>query len=282
MIFSLGQKLDQSKQTLHLAIRLLDRVFSLLGGNPADIAIDSYELITNGCMLLAAKFEELDMKIPLIQDLQVASRFKLGYQQLRGVQNELLTLLDFDLMALTPYHVISQLFATGLILSNDSKRLSDKDITERTLVKVREYTQFFCDIAAEHYSISCKYPPSKVGNACFYLARKCCNLRAVWSFDLEEYTGYTEADMRDIVKDMTERCAEIKGLIEYARNNCREGPRAEYINNLKYQFKGPMIGRQRWNIEKPTESKWVEHSYNVFDSFLRARGISDPYQSCAL
>ena len=80
MIFSLGQKLEQSKQTLHLAIRLLDRVFSLLGGNPRDIAIDSYELITNGCILLAAKFEELDMKIPLIQDLQVASRFKLGYQ----------------------------------------------------------------------------------------------------------------------------------------------------------------------------------------------------------
>jgi len=106
MIFTLGQKLDQSPQTKHLAVRLLDRVFSLLGGNPEDVAIDSYDLITNGCMLLAAKFEELDMKIPLIQDLQVASRFKIGYHQLKGVQNELLTLLDFDLMAITPYHVI--------------------------------------------------------------------------------------------------------------------------------------------------------------------------------
>jgi hypothetical protein len=69
MIFSLGKKLDQSPTTLHLAVRLLDRVFSLLGGNPEDIALDSYDLIANGCMLLAAKFEELDMKIPLIQDL---------------------------------------------------------------------------------------------------------------------------------------------------------------------------------------------------------------------
>jgi hypothetical protein len=51
---------------LHLAVRLLDRVFNLLGGNPGDISIDSYDLIANGCMLLAAKFEELDMKIPLI------------------------------------------------------------------------------------------------------------------------------------------------------------------------------------------------------------------------
>ena len=97
-------------------------MFSLLGGNPGDIAIDSYDLITNGCMLLAAKFEELDMKIPLIQDLQVTSKFRLSYHQLRGVQAELLTLLDFDLMALTPFHFVSQLFATGLIMSNDAKR----------------------------------------------------------------------------------------------------------------------------------------------------------------
>ena len=69
MIFSLGNKLDQSNQTLHLAVKLLDRVFSLLGGNPDEVAIDSYELIANGCLLLAAKFEELDMKIPFIQDL---------------------------------------------------------------------------------------------------------------------------------------------------------------------------------------------------------------------
>lgn len=44
----------------------MDRVFSILGGNPEDVNTDSYELIANGCMLLAAKFEELDMKIPLI------------------------------------------------------------------------------------------------------------------------------------------------------------------------------------------------------------------------
>lgn len=184
MIFTIGQKLDQSPLTIHLAVRLLDRVFNLLGGNPSDIAIDSYNLIANGCILLAAKFEELDMKIPLIQDLQVMSKFKLSYHQLRGVQAELLTLLDFDLMALTPFHFVQQLFATGLILSNDSKQKSEKDITERTLVKVREYTQFLCDAVQEHYNIVCKYPPSKIANVCFYFARKCCNLHNMWGDDL--------------------------------------------------------------------------------------------------
>lgn len=138
----------------------------------------------------------------------MASKFKLSYHQLKGVQAELLTMLDFDLMALTPYHFIAQLFATGLIMSNDSKNISDKDITERTLVKIREYTQFFCDIATEHYQILCKYPPSKVANGCFYIARKLCNLRNVWNYDLEEYTGYSEGSLRDILTDLN-NCQDI-------------------------------------------------------------------------
>ena len=82
-------------------------------------------------------------------------------------------MLDFDFMALTPYHVLTQFFASGLIVSCDLK-LSDKDISERTLVKVREYAQFFCDVATEHYQIVVKYAPSKVALGCFYLARRCC------------------------------------------------------------------------------------------------------------
>jgi hypothetical protein len=57
--------------------------------------------------MLASKFEELDMNIPLIIDMQVASKFKLNYHLLKGIQNELLMILDFDLMALTPYHFLA-------------------------------------------------------------------------------------------------------------------------------------------------------------------------------
>ncbi len=168
-------------------------------------------------------------------------------------------------------------------MSNDSKRISDKDISERTLVKVREYSQFFCDLVAEHYTITCKYPPSKVACACFYIARKCCNLRNVWSFDLEEYTTYSESSLRDIISDMTDKCYEIRSLIEFIRNNCRDGTRSDYLNNLKNQFKGSLaIGRQRWSIEKNPQSKWVEHSYAVFDNFLRQKGLDDPYRSCMI
>lgn len=47
------------------------------------------------------------MKIPLIVDLQIANKFKLSYSMLRGIESELLMILDFDLMALTPYHFLN-------------------------------------------------------------------------------------------------------------------------------------------------------------------------------
>lgn len=262
-IFAVGHKLEQSPLTLHLAVRLLDRVFSLMGDN--SIALDSYDLITYGCMLLAAKFEELDMKIPMIQDLMAASKFKLTYPQLKGVQSELITLLDFDLMALTPYHFLAQLFASGLVMSCDMKQ-SDKDISERTLVKVREYSQFFLDVATEQYSIMNRHPPSVVANACYYYARRCCQLHDHWNEDIMEYTGYSKEALAEILAEM-EAIPQIGSIAKYAISN---------FSDTKRSWEGK-------KDSKATREALRERRVNqIFDSFLLSRAISDPYQECAL
>jgi len=95
----------QSPPTIHLAIKLLDRTFSICKDN--EINLKSYDLIANGCLLLASKFEELDMKIPMMVDLLMANKFKFSYEELRGIESELLMILDFEFMALTPYHILS-------------------------------------------------------------------------------------------------------------------------------------------------------------------------------
>jgi hypothetical protein len=49
----------------------------------------------------------------------------------------------------------------------------------------------------------------------------------VWSFDLEEYTGYSEGNLAEILKDIRYHCRDIMELIDYANNNFREGTCAE-------------------------------------------------------
>ncbi len=112
-----------------------------------------------------------------------------------------MSILDFDLMVLTPYHFLSQLFATGVIISSDQKDC-DKDISERTLVKVRAYAQYFCDLLTENYHIMAKYNPSKVAASCLYIARKCCQLKNLWAIDIEDYTAYSLDEIADIIYEL--------------------------------------------------------------------------------
>jgi hypothetical protein len=191
-------------------VKHLDRVFSAC---TAGIDAETYKLIANGCIMLAAKFDELDMNIPMVVDMQVANKFKVGYEMLKAIEGELLMILDFDLMCLTPYTILNQLFASGIVWSSDNKS-NGKDITERTLLKLKEYSYFFCDCAAEYYVLSQKFLPSQVATACVYLARKCCNLDNVWDLNLQEYTTYNECQLADVIKAFY---SEMGELIQYSR-----------------------------------------------------------------
>jgi hypothetical protein len=113
---------------------------------------------------------------------------------LKGIEQELLHLLDFDFMALTPIHFIKLLHATGLLLSSDQKH-AGFDVSEKTLFKVKEYTLHFCNAVQEHYEIIMKFPPSMVAAICLYMARKCCHLEQVWDKNIEEYVGYKISEL---------------------------------------------------------------------------------------
>ena len=89
---------------MHLAVKHLDRVFSAC---TSGIDQETYKLIANGCLMLAAKFDELDMNIPLLIDIQVANKFKVSYEMLKAIEGELVMILDFDFMSLTPYHILN-------------------------------------------------------------------------------------------------------------------------------------------------------------------------------
>ena len=97
---------------------------------------------------------------------------------------------------------------------------------------MREYCQYFCDVITEHYHIVAKYSPSKVAMACFYMARKCCQLRTVWGEDLTEYTTYTVHSLSDILQEF-EETKELRALVTYALNNFKEGASVQKFKQHK-------------------------------------------------
>ena len=45
-----------------------------------------------------------------------------------------------------------------------------------------------------------KFASSKVAAACIYNTRKCCRFEQVWPSAMEDLTGYTRSNMKDILK----------------------------------------------------------------------------------
>lgn len=77
-------------------------------------------------MMIGAKFNELDYKVPLLYDIASISRGKLNYYHLKQTEEDLVALLDFNLMLTTPISSLRFLLAHGIIFSNDSKATGEK------------------------------------------------------------------------------------------------------------------------------------------------------------
>lgn len=116
-MLALGQKIDLSQHTLHLGVKLLDRVFAVI--DEGAISSEQFDLVAAVCMMLGAKFDELDYKVPLLCDIAAISKNKLNYFALKQTEEDLLGLLDFNFMLNTPLSVLRFLLAQGILFSDD-------------------------------------------------------------------------------------------------------------------------------------------------------------------
>jgi len=170
----------------HLTVALLDFFMDRL-----DIESKQLHLVAIGCLLIACKFEEIDVKIPRASDLNnlIAPP---GYTNLEYLQVEL-TILDFfkwKIGILTPAHFTEYYMMYGLSeadMHHDS--IVSSDYIEKTWTYLKKYVNYFLEVCLQdHYYRDFK--PSLVGAACIAAARTCLNIEPVWSTNLQSATQY--------------------------------------------------------------------------------------------
>ena len=101
-----------------------------------------------GCLVLASKFDELDMNIPMMVDYVNVSKCPISYDMLRNIESELLMILEFDIMLPTPLVCVRAMLACGIVFDSDRKA-GREQISAKTLKKVREFSLFFCNTVVE-------------------------------------------------------------------------------------------------------------------------------------
>ena len=115
----LGDKLNQSNLTIHIALTYVDLLL------PSEPSLDkkSLQLMALTSLLLASKYDELDDNIPPLKDFlrscksRSASFFE--YDDVIAYEGCLLRRLNWDLMVITPLHFIHSLAGMGVVFDTD-------------------------------------------------------------------------------------------------------------------------------------------------------------------
>ena len=118
------------------------------------------------CLLLAAKYDELDDKIPFINDLArlVKNVVTVRHADMIRMETKLLFAFGFDLMIITPIHFVYSISAQGFIFEGVDQVLpksirnhksqketlakqEKKQVTKKLSQNARKYAEFFADLS---------------------------------------------------------------------------------------------------------------------------------------
>ena len=104
-------------------------------------------MIALTCLIIGAKYDELDQKIPMIQDFQRVSRFMYRYEIVKQAEILVLKILDWNLKIVTPLHFIMLFLAQGVVFKGDT--IDGREISPNDIVIVRKYALFFNDLCLQ-------------------------------------------------------------------------------------------------------------------------------------
>ena len=183
-----GRRLRLSERVLHLAVLYMDYILG-----QKDYAHSKYQLIGLSCLAIAAKFEELDRKIPYPEDYARVAKLAFRAPILKECEILLLKVLDWKLKVATAYDVVHCLLAQGVLFVDDlihTQVPREADAILLTAIakflvldSLRSNLQCHRVVLA---FVSCD--PATLGIALVLCARKALGLKEVWNPRMAELT----------------------------------------------------------------------------------------------
>ncbi|XP_031554295.1 cyclin-J-like [Actinia tenebrosa] len=178
------EKIDSSHGVLHLAVCYMDFFMDKF-----IIQESQLHLLALSCMLLAAKFEENEDKIPTIATLNkfVNDIFKQAeYHQMELL---LLNFFKWNIDLPTPVHFMEYYLARALMDLDGENGIVLVD-TSRITTYMRKYVHYFLEISLQDH-IFLSFAPSLITSSAIAASRICLKLSPSWTTHLEKVTNYS-------------------------------------------------------------------------------------------
>uniref|UniRef100_A0A182WEW9 Uncharacterized protein n=1 Tax=Anopheles minimus TaxID=112268 RepID=A0A182WEW9_9DIPT len=161
-------------ETLALAVSYIDRFLSFMSVVRAKL-----QLVGTAAMFIAAKYEEIYP--PDVSEFVYITDDTYTKTQVLRMEQLMLKVLSFDLTV-----------PTSLVFINSYSVMNDVPD------KVKYLAMYLCELSLLEADPYLTYKPSKIAAGALALARRALDL-PMWSKMLENNTGYTLLDMKDII-----------------------------------------------------------------------------------
>jgi len=186
-IGTVAEKFQVCTCTLHLAVFIMD---TFMDNHTIDL--DRLHLVALVCLLVAAKYEERDVGIPKINELNSVVNCRYTTIDFQGLEIMILSFLDWNLNLPTAAH-----FAEYYSLYTVSRK--DWDTMEYTSYEsfwkeARRLVQDYLNRSLIDVRML-QFMPSLVAATCIFLARQQLNLSTKWSNELITVTKYCFGDL---------------------------------------------------------------------------------------
>lgn len=189
------EKMGSSYGILHLSVSLMDFFM-----DNHDIPEPQLHLVALTCFLLAAKFDEIENRIPTIEQLN--SFVHNSFERAEFHEMELLLLDHFSWkIALPTSASFVDIFLVQSVLRDDTH--SDRPLNNcvKARVYVKKYVHYFLEISLQDHTFL-SYKPSVVTAAAIAAARSCLHLSPIWNPALVNLTQYKYFDISECVDQM--------------------------------------------------------------------------------
>lgn len=177
------EKLRLSVATTHLSVYLLDRFM-----DAHQISDNQLRLTALTAILLAAKFEEKDLNVPRIPELNVYASNRYSIQIFNSMEAFMLNFFNWKIGTVTVAH-FAELYLMRGVTYLDTIEGNPVEVPSHTCQELWRMTAQFMDISLQD-QIFLQWPCSQVAASCVAVGRLCCHLLPTWPTTLQKNTDY--------------------------------------------------------------------------------------------
>ncbi|XP_040195751.1 G2/mitotic-specific cyclin-B1 isoform X1 [Rana temporaria] len=173
------------QETMFMTVSILDRFLQV---NP--VPKKSLQLAGVSAMFIASKYEEI--YCPTIGDFSFVTDHTFTKSQIRNMEMQILTILNFDIGKPLPLHFLRR-----------ASKIGEVDAALHTLAK------YLIELSMVDYEMV-HFPPSQVAAAAFCLSQKVLD-GGEWTPTLQHYMGYSESSLIPVMRHLAKNVLKVNG-----------------------------------------------------------------------